>query len=544
MEMKMSVKSQTELDVDAVLRDAGVLPESLTPSSKTVKDKDAAKQKKPPKQKKTSAAPPKATSPEPGPSKKEAPAPVSPASERAGRVVRMSLADITRDPAMQMRERLDEQAVRDYAEKYEREKKGELREGEKPFPPIDVFHLPSEEFVRVNGLHRDEAMQRAGIVEWEVKVYEGSREDAARFAATANRTNSAVRVTNGDKQRTATNLWKLLGGVSARMVAELAGVDHKTAEKYRPTEDAGKPRKGKDGKQRRARARPDTKPNALPTTGEVPQSTAPTPGSDDLGSAGASPPHADGVGGDAEATDSDTPKESRSRPEGPTVNPVHEAARLDPSLAAVVVRLVDPSHPLGNIDRAAAVPPDLKKFSALATFASMGDVYDAITAPADSHPDERVNVMRQDMKRHPLIGASVRDILFNVSRKDTDAVPKRLAGLFTHKFSNIGELKAVLQRMPELVDQKHERKRLDLGAQSVMVQLRTGDWENIVLGKARGAIRVFEITVGRAILEAALKSTDDHLAHDAESGGFVTKSTPKDEIRILDAVVKIGVSAS
>ncbi|MGH7295829.1 MAG: hypothetical protein ACRELB_12880, partial [Polyangiaceae bacterium] len=172
-------------------------------------------------------------------------------------------------------------------------------------------------------------------------VHAGTFEDAARFAATANRTNSAVRVTNADKAATAKNLWGILKEVSAKVVAELAGIDDKTAAKYKPEELKGKPAKGKDGKVRKERSKPNGgTTNKKPSSGSAAKPTADTNGvnrqpegtqsTSTVGKA-AEPVATNGTKGAAPPAPTPTPEPEPSQPPA-AVEPEETGARLTHTL--------------------------------------------------------------------------------------------------------------------------------------------------------------------------------------------------------------------
>jgi hypothetical protein len=138
-----------------------------------------------------------------------------------------------------MRVDINQEHVFDYAEKMER---GDV------FPPVVVFYDGLAHWL-ADGFHRVAAVclvatRKLGTDEhakWttiSADVRSGTRQDAIRFAISANRTNG-LRRTNADKQIAvrAALAHPDMQGMSDRAIAEVVGVDHKTVAACR---DVGK----------------------------------------------------------------------------------------------------------------------------------------------------------------------------------------------------------------------------------------------------------------------------------------------------------------
>lgn len=105
-------------------------------------------------------------------------------------LVRLRIADVVRDPALQARVGLDEEVVKEYETRY--------RTGAWMPAPI-VYRVGDQDFV-AEGFHRVEGAERAGLTEIEFEVRCGTRRDALLFAVGANATHG-LRRSNADKRR-------------------------------------------------------------------------------------------------------------------------------------------------------------------------------------------------------------------------------------------------------------------------------------------------------------------------------------------------------
>lgn len=222
----------TATDVDDTLREAGIpIPLQATQQTNSTDGSPAAAQ----------PAPTAAPTSEIGSTGAASPAPEF-------WLEKLPFTAVNRPKKLVMRDHRDEQAKDDYRKRYlEKE----------PMPPLEAVLLPDGQKVLVDGGHRWDAMVEEGITEAQFRVRRGTWEDAVKFAAAANQTHRGVRMTNADKAVACKNLWSVLGAVSYETIAKLAGVDGATAKAHEPEETKGQPKKGKDGKLRKART---TKP--------------------------------------------------------------------------------------------------------------------------------------------------------------------------------------------------------------------------------------------------------------------------------------------
>lgn len=108
---------------------------------------------------------------------------------------KVAVESIRIDGGTQMRERINTDAVDDYAEAY--------TEGAK-MPPLDVF-FDGKEFWLANGFHRYHAVRKIGMIEADCIVHKGTLRDAILFAASSNETNG-LRRTRADKRTAVTIL--------------------------------------------------------------------------------------------------------------------------------------------------------------------------------------------------------------------------------------------------------------------------------------------------------------------------------------------------
>jgi len=92
----------------------------------------------------------------------------------------------------QMRERLNTEAVEEYAEK--------LREDPSSLPPVSVCTATEGKFFLVDGWHRITAAQSCGLTDFRAEIVGKGKEEAITHALRANSKNS-VQLTNADKQK-------------------------------------------------------------------------------------------------------------------------------------------------------------------------------------------------------------------------------------------------------------------------------------------------------------------------------------------------------
>jgi hypothetical protein len=112
----------------------------------------------------------------------------------------LKLDEITVDPRLQMRVKLDEEAIEDYCRIY----KGEAHEdgeAETRLPALTIVrYVATGENVLVDGRHRLEAARRAGLDAVEVVSTDGDYQLARDMARASNRFHG-VRLSNADKRR-------------------------------------------------------------------------------------------------------------------------------------------------------------------------------------------------------------------------------------------------------------------------------------------------------------------------------------------------------
>lgn len=87
--------------------------------------------------------------------------------------MKLGLTQLNIDPAIDVRQKLDEETIQEYMDSFE------------DLPAVVVFETAGE-FLLADGFHRAIAAQRRGISEIEAEVRKGSREDALEYAAYAN----------------------------------------------------------------------------------------------------------------------------------------------------------------------------------------------------------------------------------------------------------------------------------------------------------------------------------------------------------------------
>jgi len=182
---------------------------------------------------------------------------------------------------MQVRTRLCEETVKEYAEA--------MAAGAK-FPPVIVYHDGANYWL-ADGFHRLEAWKRNGVESIKAEVKEGSRIDALKFAFCANNSHG-LRMSNEDKRQAVLVAYENrialgLGEVpAARLIADLVGVSHHTAEAQLgnlPSWRDATERQGADGRKRSLPIPPPRPPVPVPPGARFP--IPPPRGGSDGGSA-------------------------------------------------------------------------------------------------------------------------------------------------------------------------------------------------------------------------------------------------------------------
>jgi len=130
----------------------------------------------------------------------------------------LRVAEITLDPRLQLREKVDAEAVEAYAEVY--------LEG-KSLPPVLVYQ-EDQRFWLVDGYHRVAAKVKASQDSIECEVTPGSFQEAFQRALEVNQ-DHGVRRTNGDKRRVVSRALEneVTKNWSDRLIAQKCGVSNR-----------------------------------------------------------------------------------------------------------------------------------------------------------------------------------------------------------------------------------------------------------------------------------------------------------------------------
>lgn len=134
----------------------------------------------------------------------------------------LSIESINLDPELQPRVTLDQGTVEEYAEA--------MKDG-KQFPDIVVFQ-DGFTYWLADGYHRHAAAKKVGASSISAEIRTGSKEDALRFALSANATHG-LRRSQADKRRAVITALKRFGNLSNRELGRMTAVDDKTIGKYR-----------------------------------------------------------------------------------------------------------------------------------------------------------------------------------------------------------------------------------------------------------------------------------------------------------------------
>jgi len=164
---------------------------------------------------------------------------------------RINLSEIVTTSGTQIRARIDDATVADYAEL--------TKENDEALPPVDVFHDGSE-FILADGFHRVLAAARNGFASIVAEIHKGTKADALRFALGANVAHGLKR-TNADKRRSVELALAEWPKMSDRQIAEVCAVSDPFVGDVRgqlqtvSSSPAPETRIGADGKERRMPAR-------------------------------------------------------------------------------------------------------------------------------------------------------------------------------------------------------------------------------------------------------------------------------------------------
>jgi len=169
----------------------------------------------------------------------------------------IALSAIIRDPVLQQRARLDQDAIDEMAELYQG--------GECEIPAPHVFgEKGAKEYWLADGFHRINAAAKAELKGLEVEIHEGDYEDAKLFSCGANK-GHGVRPSPADKRKAVRTLLnsKRWNGKTGRWIAGIVGVSHTLVDQMRaesPTgnvasSDADDTRVGRNGKRYKVKPR-------------------------------------------------------------------------------------------------------------------------------------------------------------------------------------------------------------------------------------------------------------------------------------------------
>lgn len=173
----------------------------------------------------------------------------------------LRISEIRTDAGTQIRVRLDDATVAEYAEAY--------KDGAK-FPPVIVFHDGSE-YILADGFHRVMGANSAGFKDVLADVRKGTRTDALKYALSAN-SNHGLKRTNADKRRAVEIALKEFPKDADRSIATICDVSHTLVSEMRKSlETTGRiasssTRIGADGKERKL---PTTPPPIKPSPAKL-----------------------------------------------------------------------------------------------------------------------------------------------------------------------------------------------------------------------------------------------------------------------------------
>lgn len=176
----------------------------------------------------------------PGPAEDEA----TPQAPQNG-LVMFKLSAIKLEPAIHCRDIVNKATVALYAERMK---------AKDAFPPLDVFKVDGDHLL-VDGCQRYYAATGIGLTALPVRLHQGTRQEAIRFALQANNTHGLPR-TNKDKRRAVEMALHEFGADSDHLIADMVKVSHVFVGKVRhqlETVTSSDTRTGRDGKKRKVR---------------------------------------------------------------------------------------------------------------------------------------------------------------------------------------------------------------------------------------------------------------------------------------------------
>ncbi len=109
----------------------------------------------------------------------------------AKKILIVRIADIETDAGLQARAAYDEDAIRDYGERYK---------AKEPMPPIVLFKDSESRLWPADGRHRIRGCESQGVRLIEAEIRDGERRDALLYACCANQRHGVKR-TSADKRR-------------------------------------------------------------------------------------------------------------------------------------------------------------------------------------------------------------------------------------------------------------------------------------------------------------------------------------------------------
>jgi hypothetical protein len=154
--------------------------------------------------------------------------------------VRVPITSIRSEIGLQVRSKLDQRTVRDYADKW--------RTGVK-FPPILIFKR-REELILIDGHHRCAAAAEAGLTKVDATFLSGTLAQAVCAGIETN-ARHGLRLSNRDKRASVQLALRHSPDLSDGAIGALCGVSSRMVAKYRgraPANDSDLKRVGRDGK--------------------------------------------------------------------------------------------------------------------------------------------------------------------------------------------------------------------------------------------------------------------------------------------------------
>lgn len=175
----------------------------------------------------------------------------------------LKLGDVITTAGTQIRTRLDDDAIQQYAE---------AMESKAEFPPIVVFH-DGKNYILADGFHRCAASARIGNKTITAEVRKGCKSDALKYALSANAAHG-LRRTNADKRRSVELALAEWPEISNEHIAEICAIGAPLVGRVRQELEANsnivrvETRIGRDGKRRKVKRAAKAKPQPEPQEAE------------------------------------------------------------------------------------------------------------------------------------------------------------------------------------------------------------------------------------------------------------------------------------